>query len=247
MPGLRRLAAQGIRCRGCDVQWFRVLPNGFARCEDGELVGKRVGRIEGSARGSACKRVVILLIGILVLVRIVLDFFLWLVVLLVGVWRVTRLPVLSRQHRKDRPVLSGFKQFILRGNVIDLAVAVVIGAAFTAIVTSIVNNLITPLIGSFFTASDLDDALVVTLNDSHIRFGAVLGSVISFLIVAVVVYFAFVLPINTMRAHAERRRAAGESEPDAPATELDLLTEIRDLLREQQSPAPGTGRHSDAP
>ena len=127
-------------------------------------------------------------------------------------------------------MLKGFREFILRGNVIDLAVAVVIGAAFTAVVTSIVTNLFNPLISSFFTANSLDKAMIVTLNGSDIKFGAVLGSIISFLIVAVVVYFVFVFPINKLKERTERLRKKGVVEPDAPVTELDLLTEIRDLL-----------------
>lgn len=144
-------------------------------------------------------------------------------------------------------MLKGFREFILRGNVIDLAVAVVIGAAFTAVVTSIVTNLFNPLISAFFKASSLDDAMVVTLNGSQIKFGAVLGSVISFLIVAVVVYFVFVFPINKLKERMDRLRKKGVVEPDAPVTELDLLSEIRDLLQAQQSPpsGAGAGRHAD--
>ncbi|MDN4615944.1 large-conductance mechanosensitive channel protein MscL [Leifsonia sp. F6_8S_P_1B] len=142
-------------------------------------------------------------------------------------------------------MLKGFKEFILRGNVIDLAVAVVIGAAFTAVVTSIVNNLINPLIGAFFQASTLDDALVVTLNGSDVKFGAVIGAIINFLIVATVVYFVFVYPLNELKKRAERLRKKGVVEPEAPVTELDVLTEIRDLLSAQQSPPSGTGKHAD--
>jgi large conductance mechanosensitive channel len=142
-------------------------------------------------------------------------------------------------------MIKGFKEFILRGNVIDLAVAVVIGAAFTAVVTSIVNNLINPLIGAFFKASNLDNAMIVTLNHSDIKFGAVLGSIINFLIVATVVYFVFVYPLNQVKQRADRLRKKGVVEPDKPITELDLLTEIRDLLQAQQSPPQGSGKHAD--
>ncbi|MDR6971224.1 large-conductance mechanosensitive channel protein MscL [Leifsonia shinshuensis] len=142
-------------------------------------------------------------------------------------------------------MLKGFKEFILRGNVIDLAVAVVIGAAFTAVVTSIVNNLINPLIGAFFKSSTLDSAMVVTLNGSDIKFGAVLGAIINFLIVAVVVYFVFVYPLNQVKQRAERLRKKGVVQPDKPITELDLLSEIRDLLQAQQSPPQPTGKHAD--
>jgi large conductance mechanosensitive channel len=142
-------------------------------------------------------------------------------------------------------MIKGFKEFILRGNVIDLAVAVVIGAAFTAIVTSVVTNLINPLINIFFKADSLDKALIFTVGASEFHIGSIIGSLISFLVVAVVVYFAFVFPLNKAKERAERLRAKGVVEPDAPVTELDLLTEIRDLLRAQQSPPHPAGRHSD--
>jgi large conductance mechanosensitive channel len=139
-------------------------------------------------------------------------------------------------------VLKGFKEFILRGNVIELAVAVVIGAAFTAVVNSIVSNLINPVIGVIFQADSLDSALVVeipTLSGgvAEVRFGAVLGAVIAFLIVAVVVYFVFVLPMNTLKDRAEEKRRAGDTDPAEPETELTLLSEIRDLLAAERDRA----------
>ena len=142
-------------------------------------------------------------------------------------------------------MFKGFKEFVLRGNVIDLAVAVVIGAAFTAVVTSIVTNLFNPLISAFFKADSLNNAMVVMLNGSPIKFGAVLASIINFLIVAVVVYFVFVYPLNQLKKRTERLRTKGIVEPDAPITELDLLTEIRDLLQAQQSPPQPSGKHAD--
>jgi large conductance mechanosensitive channel len=139
-------------------------------------------------------------------------------------------------------VLKGFKEFILRGNVIELAVAVVIGAAFTAVVNSIVNNLINPVIGVIFQADSLDSALVVetpTISGgvAEVRFGAVLGAIIAFLIVAVVVYFVFVLPMNTLKDRAEEKRRAGDADPAEPETELTLLSEIRDLLAAERDRA----------
>ena len=101
-------------------------------------------------------------------------------------------------------MIQGFKEFILRGNVIDLAVAVVIGAAFGAIVDKVVDSIINPLIGMFFAADSLDTALQVTVptlmgGSTTFSFGAVIGAVISFLAVALVVYFVFVLPMNKAR------------------------------------------------
>lgn len=142
-------------------------------------------------------------------------------------------------------MIKGFKEFILRGNVIDLAVAVVIGAAFTAVVTSIVNNVFNPLIGGLTKNNSLNDALTVHLGDAEIKFGAVLVAIINFLIVAVVVYFVFVYPMNLVKQRAERLRKKGVVEPEAPVTELDLLTEIRDLLQAQQAPPQAGGKHAD--
>jgi large conductance mechanosensitive channel len=142
-------------------------------------------------------------------------------------------------------VLKGFREFILRGNVIDLAVAVVIGAAFTAVVNSIVENVFNPLIGAIFRADSLDNALVLTIplpgEDARIRFGAVLGAIITFLIVAAVVYFVFVMPMNLLKERTDARRQAGEAKPEDPETELTVLAEIRDLLAAERGA--GTGSH----
>jgi large conductance mechanosensitive channel len=143
-------------------------------------------------------------------------------------------------------VLKGFKEFILRGNVIDLAVAVVIGAAFTAVVNSIVENVFNPLIGAIFRADSLDNALVLTIplpgEDAKIRFGAVLGAIITFLIVASVVYFVFVMPMNLLKERADARRQAGEVKPEDPETELTVLAEIRDLLAAERGAGTGSQR-----
>jgi large conductance mechanosensitive channel len=94
-------------------------------------------------------------------------------------------------------MLTEFKQFILRGNVIDLAVAVVIGAAFGAIVTSLVENIITPLIGALGGQPDFS-GLSFELNNSEIRYGAFLNALIAFLIIAAVIFFAVIKPMNAI-------------------------------------------------
>ena len=137
-------------------------------------------------------------------------------------------------------MIKGFREFILRGNVIDLAVAVVIGAAFTAVVNSIVTNIFNPLIGALFNAESLDDALVLSIptldgQTAEVRFGSVVGAIITFLIVAAVVYFVFVMPMNVLKQHADARRQAGTPKAEDPETELTLLAEIRDLLVEQRT------------
>lgn len=124
-------------------------------------------------------------------------------------------------------MFKGFKEFIMRGNVIDLAVAVVIGAAFNTIVEKVVDALINPIIGLFFNAESLDNALIIPIGNGEIMLGVVIGAVINFVIIAAVVYFAFVLPMN----NARKNRPV---EPALPSQE-ELLTEIRDLLRTNNS------------
>lgn len=126
-------------------------------------------------------------------------------------------------------MLKGFREFLLRGNVVDLAVAVVIGAAFNAVVAKVVESVFTPLIGMFFQADSLDQALMVGLpGGGALAFGAVIGAILNFVITAAVVYFVFVLPMNKLR----ERKQSGVDEVVAP-TEQELLAEIRDLLRAQ--------------
>lgn len=141
-------------------------------------------------------------------------------------------------------MIKGFREFIMRGNVIDLAVAVVIGAAFTSVVNAIVANLINPLIGLLFDAKSLDEALVWTVGSAEFKFGAIIGAIISFLAVAAVVYFVFVMPMNHFKERAEQKRKAGQPDPEEPETELTVLAQIRDLLAEQGPVAGGSGRHT---
>lgn len=119
-------------------------------------------------------------------------------------------------------MLQGFKAFVLRGNVLDLAVAVVIGAAFGAVVTALVKDLITPLIGAIVGQPDFS-ALVVTVNGSAFLIGDFLNAVLSFLLVAAAVYFFVVAPVNALVA----RRRRGEPSPD-PTTKKcpECLSEV---------------------
>ena len=98
-----------------------------------------------------------------------------------------------------RSVASEFRAFVLRGNVVDLAVAVVIGAAFGAVVTSLVENIITPLIGAIGGQPDFS-GLSFTINNSVFNYGLVLNALISFLIVALVIFFFVVKPVNLLMA-----------------------------------------------
>ena len=132
-----------------------------------------------------------------------------------------------------RSVVNGFKEFVMRGNVLDLAVAVVIGTAFTALINSIVTGLFNPLIAAIFGRSDLTQVGMFPLNGSTFMPGVVLDAVVKFLVIAAAVYFVVVLPLNTI---AERRKRGLEPEPTVVPEDVALLQEIRDLLAAQSAP-----------
>jgi large conductance mechanosensitive channel len=104
-------------------------------------------------------------------------------------------------------ILAGFRDFISRGNVVDLAVAVVVGAAFTALVTSLVENLLTPIIAAFIGEPDFSD-LSFTINNSEFLYGSFINALIAFLSVAAAVYFFVVVPMNALK---DRREEAEEA------------------------------------
>ncbi len=126
-------------------------------------------------------------------------------------------------------MLQGFKDFITRGNVVDLAVAVVIGAAFTAVVNAIVAGIISPLIAAIFGQPDLTAVGTFTINNATFSIGVVLQAVFNFLTVAAAVYFVIIVPLNRL-AEMRKKDEPAIDEPAAP-TEIELLTEIRDSLR----------------
>jgi large conductance mechanosensitive channel len=129
-------------------------------------------------------------------------------------------------------MLKGFKEFIMRGNVVDLAVAVVIGAAFGQVVTAIVENLINPLIAAIFGKPDISGVLTFTINNAEFSIGAILQACLNFLFVAAAIYFVIVMPLNKL---AERRARGVEPEPAPLTTDQQLLTEIRDALATPRS------------
>jgi large conductance mechanosensitive channel len=133
----------------------------------------------------------------------------------------------------DGAMLKGFKDFLLRGNVVDLAVAVVIGAAFTAVVTSFTESFLRPLIGLVGGGGKSGGSFEV--DGQTFAWGDFINSVITFVLTAAVVYFVVVLP---MKLILERRKRGEEPGPVAP-TQVELLVEIRDLLRGQQGREPG--------
>lgn len=118
-------------------------------------------------------------------------------------------------------MLKGFKQFILRGNVVDLAVGVVIGAAFTSIVNSLVKDLLTPFIAAIFKQPDFS-GLFFTINHSKFMVGNFINALISFLIVSAAVYFLVVTPINTLISKARKEAPTDPTTKKCP----ECLSEI---------------------
>lgn len=127
--------------------------------------------------------------------------------------------------------MKGFRDFILRGNVVDLAVAVIIGAAFTLVINALVKDLITPIIAAFGGEPDFS-SLSFEINDSQFLYGDFINAVISFLIIAAVVYFFVVVPMNKLL----ERRSKGEVPPPEPTEDILLLRQIRDALGGRDTP-----------
>ncbi|WP_288024116.1 large conductance mechanosensitive channel protein MscL [Arthrobacter sp.] len=127
-------------------------------------------------------------------------------------------------------MLKGFRDFIMKGNVVDLAVAVVIGAAFGAVVNSLVKNIIMPLIAALVGSPNFDSFGKVTINNNDILFGVFLTAVVNFILVAAAIYFVVVVPMNHIIARRNAKMGIVEEEPPVD-TQIELLTEIRDSLR----------------
>lgn len=128
-------------------------------------------------------------------------------------------------------MIKGFRDFLMRGNVVDLAVAVVIGAAFGKVIEAVVKHLITPLIAALFGQPNLDETLTFTLNGADFSIGAILTQVVNFVLVAAAVYFVIIVPLNKLNELRTRNQAAPEA---AVAEDVALLAEIRDLLRARE-------------
>ncbi|GAB3282170.1 large conductance mechanosensitive channel protein MscL [Sinomonas notoginsengisoli] len=125
-------------------------------------------------------------------------------------------------------MLSGFKAFIMKGNVVDLAVAVVMGAAFGAVVTSFVSNILMPIISLLFGQPNFDNFLVF----GPVKIGVFLTVLINFILVAAAIYFAVVMPMNHMIERRNRKLGIKEQTEEEPIDpQVALLTEIRDSLR----------------
>ena len=133
-------------------------------------------------------------------------------------------------------MFKGFKEFLARGNVIDLSIAVVIGTAFTGLVTKFTESIIQPLLNRIGSGGE-SSASILKIDiggGQFIDFNVVISAAINFILVAAVVYFLVVLPYNTLRKRGEVKQAED--------TELSLLTQIRDLLAESEGGS--TGHHS---
>jgi large conductance mechanosensitive channel len=127
---------------------------------------------------------------------------------------------------KTGGVLSGFKQFILRGNVVDLAVGVVVGASFGTIVTALVKDLITPLIAAIFKAPDFS-GLSFTLHGSKFMYGDFINALISFILVAFAVYFFVVLPVNALLAASKKEPPADPTTKRCPECKSEIAIDAR--------------------
>jgi large conductance mechanosensitive channel len=131
-------------------------------------------------------------------------------------------------------MIKGFKDFLLRGNVIDLAVAVVVGAAFTTLVAAVTANLIQPVLNALGGVDTGSIGFYVNPSkpESYVNISAILNAIITFIITALVVYFVFVAPMKKIGDLAAKKKVPVKADP----TEVELLMEIRDLLRGQESP-----------
>ncbi|MFC6236697.1 large conductance mechanosensitive channel protein MscL [Longivirga aurantiaca] len=124
-------------------------------------------------------------------------------------------------------MVKGFRDFLMRGNVVDLAVAVVIGAAFGAVIKAFTDGLLNPLIAAIFGKPSLNEVGTFTINGAVFSIGLVLTALINFVIIAAAIYFFVIVPINAIKA-----RSAKEEEAET-AEEIVLLREIRDSLKQQ--------------
>ena len=122
--------------------------------------------------------------------------------------------------------MKEFRAFLLRGNIVELAVAVIMGLAFGAVITALVADIITPIIAAIFGKPDFS-GLTFTINGSVFRYGSFFNAVISFVLTALAVFYVVVKPMDAIAA----RRAKGDEAPEATPEDIQLLREIRDLLR----------------
>jgi large conductance mechanosensitive channel len=126
-------------------------------------------------------------------------------------------------------MIKEFREFLLRGNIVELAVAVVLGAAFGAIVTSLVEDILTPLLG-LLGIPDFS-TWTIAVGDAKMRIGVFLNTLISFVLIAIAIFFLIVKPLQAIEARRREEKVEAETGP----TEVELLTQIRDELRKSGS------------
>ena len=134
-------------------------------------------------------------------------------------------------------MIKGFKDFISRGNAVDLAVGVIIGAAFKNIVDALVDGIINPLIAAVIGKPDFSDAFILTLNGTNVKFGILITAVINFLLMAFAIYLCIVVPMNKLAALRTAKEKAEKDAAPKISDEVQLLTEIRDALKSSGSAA----------
>ena len=132
-------------------------------------------------------------------------------------------------------MIKGFKDFISRGNVVDLAVGVIIGAAFKNIVDALVDGIINPLIAAVIGKPDFSDAFILTRNGTNVKFGILITAVINFLLMAFAIYLCIVVPMNKLAALRTAKEKAEKDAAPKISDEVQLLTEIRDALKSSGS------------
>lgn len=125
-----------------------------------------------------------------------------------------------------KKAMKEFKEFALGGNLVEIAVGLVMALALAALIGSLVEHVLMPIVGIIFGEPSFDNVAIITINDSRILLGTFITSVVTFLAIAFAVYFFVVKPYNSYKA----RVASGEEEAAAGPSEVDLLTEIRDAL-----------------
>ncbi|MDR0482057.1 MAG: large conductance mechanosensitive channel protein MscL [Cellulomonadaceae bacterium] len=141
-------------------------------------------------------------------------------------------------------MLKGFKDFLLRGNVMDLAIGIVVGGAFTAVVTGMVDGILNPLIAAIFGQPDISSVGHFTVNGAHFSLGLVLNALLNFLIISAALYFLIMVPINTL-IDLGKKKLEPETEEEMMAQDIALLTEIRDLLKSRDAASDATVSQAD--
>jgi len=129
-------------------------------------------------------------------------------------------------------MIQGFKDFIMKGNVVDLAVAVVIGTAFSGVVNAMVKNVLMPFIAGLVGSPNFDDFARWDFNGNLVEFGVLLTAVVNFLLIAAAIYFVIVMPMNKLIELRDRKLGIGKKDEETPVDpQIALLTEIRDALK----------------